>query len=263
MRIDYYCTYFHKFATLSFYECVKKQIPSLVAGKYTKKVQKVQFYTDFYSKEKGYLFVKGTYSYYPLTVIFPNRKWEVTWIRWRTGQQSEKWGDYFDYPSILPDNGVVYELCDNVPTEFEDYIKGKNLYGFRANFLPSAEIQLLSNFESVGMFSTAFVDVLRTQVYEQLFQLSGRKLTSWWSLTVSDMHPMIKVDGVSYLKIAVKNRLAECYYIGVCWNENVGTDAFISSEDISFKLTDNVPGIQTNTIEKTVKFIKAGTLLFE
>ena len=260
MKIEFYHLCLDSYDSDAFKKGVYEQIPQLISKKYNKKVYKVQFYTDFYSRDKGYLFIDGKYSYYPLTVIFPNRKWEVMWIRWITPEPKELCGKYCIYPAWLPEEGVTYELCDDVPTRFKEYIIGKNLYGTQPNNLPLAVIKYegLGRGEEIGVFSTPFADTLRTQVYEQLLKLSGTELTSGWEIYVTPARPMIKIDNISYLSVSISNKYAECYDIGVYWLEDVNTCDFVSNKDVTFHLTDKIPGIFTCTIEQTVKFIQKG-----
>lgn len=266
MKIEFYHVCLDLYDSGTFKSCVYEQIPKLIEDKYDKKVDKVLFYTDFYFKDNGYLFIDDEYSYYPLTVVFPNRNWETCWIRWKTTPPFELFGKKCIYPALLPEEGVTYELCDEVPEGFKEYIKGKNLYGSHPKNRPWGTARYNVNKRmpnELGMYSMAFVDALCAQVTTQLQQLTDQKLTSAWEISVESMAPMIKVDGVSYLRVCIMSRYAEYYYLGVCWNENIGTDALISTEDINFKLTDDVPGYHTSSIAKIVKFIKAGTLLFE
>ena len=259
MKIDFYHACFYNYATRSFIDSVKKQIPQLIADKYSKKVYKIQFYTDFYSKENGYLFIDGEYSYYPLTVIFPNRKWEVSWMRWKTTPPFEIHGQHVVYPALLPEEGVTYEMCEEIPKRFEEYIKGKNLYGAQPNNTPTACVKYHYNPGELGMYSQSFADAVRTKVYKQLLQLTGKELTSWWEISVNTLTPVVKVDGVSYLAVGVGNRFAEICYIGIGWKEDIGTDDFISTDDVDFQIVDKIPGVYTDGIDKTVEFIKVGT----
>ncbi len=258
MKIEYYHSAFHVYNNGYFRKCAEEQIPKLILDKYKKKVYKIQFYNDFYFKDGGYLFVEGRYSYYPLTVVFYNRKWEVAWIRWKTKPPIKHFRFDIDYiyPAMLPEEGVVYELCNEVPERFKEYIKGKNLYGACPYNLPRAVIKYYCKPGELGMYSAAFADTLRTQVYKQLFQLTGIELTSGWEIVVDTMFPLVVEDGVNYLCVGVVNKFAECSYIGVCWSENISTDSFISTDDVNFKLIDNVPGVYTDGVAKTVEFIK-------
>ncbi len=231
MKIEIHSTVLDALMTPYFYDSIK-----IFANEFSKSdnsIMKIQLYSDYFSANASYPFIDNHYVYYPLTVVH-KEKWEIVWIYW------DNVADLLSIKeipfSILQMADI--RLCDFVPNNFENYIKKSKLVFKQNKHFAQPIIHTILPLKNRGKINQNFADTLAEQISIELIEMGCINLNYKWSLEISDADTTHHINGKNYRVVKLKNSIAECIYLGICWNEKINTFDYITDDTKVFCLTE-------------------------
>jgi len=292
MKVDLHSSIMSAFASIIFRNAFNAFANEL--SLLDKNIRKVQLYSDYYLPNGKYPFIDSDKVYYPLTLIYKNDVWKILWVCWSTDAYPQEYIKLVsggiariskeDFFNICNDNNFEKDAfmpfvtkapfspskpinivnCDDVPKEFNDMILGKKLFFKKCSGYASP--QKNESIESYGKESTSFVDALSNQLSARLVELSGKKLSGEWNISLQDRYDSIpagtvSIDGVNYRLVGLATQNAEVINIGVCWKENYDVCDYVNNDDISFSITEIDFGYGPHPLDKIIEFIQNGGFL--
>ena len=212
--------------------------------KYGEALTEIQMYEDYL----GDGFVAEGEFYYPLTLIVDGDL-KREWIKWRvTDKKSFEGGVPYSY---VGRELLQFELCYDVPTDFEERLTDRASY-FEGGCVtlniesPSSDKTFL-----VGKYSQTFIDEMTRQLtreIERAFSVSGL------SESGVELHLIFApgtymehvLDNVTYRRLLITARACSARDLWIKWTRTDGAVPFtvsdnVNSEEISFELGEDVP----------------------
>lgn len=248
MKIEIHSAVMDNLMTPFFFESIKDFSKNL--KKKDLKIDKIQFYSDFFEKNHTYPFIDGRFVYYPLTVVY-QMGWEIIWICWENDLSILSLKD-IPFSTLKKVNILC---CNAIPNEFKGHIKGLNLYFEQKNNFVQPVIKMLSPLRHRGEISQNFIDEMAEQISSILIEIGGVELNKRWSLEICDLDVTQTFDNTNYRIVYLKNCQAECIELGVCWDSEYDTSDSISNRNIKFAITENQFDGRVKDLSSIVSFI--------
>lgn len=262
MRIDLHSSTLSNFMSAHFYESIKDF--AVVFQEREPKAKILQFYDDYFLAGAKYPFIDSKYVYYPLTVIYnkSKRDWKIVWICWDNDESALK-PEFRTIPFMIY-NKTLIKVCDSVPEEFANKIKGKRYVFFqdKRSVEPVIHIENLNPLVIFGNYNQNFVDVVSQKVSAILWEKGCDSLNPKWSLEINDRDLTRTIGDKKYRVITLSNSIAQRIRLGLCWDKDYDVSDYIGDTDIRIDITKMPFAKGVSSISEAVDFVKRGCFEF-